>query len=468
MTKRLLGILLAIIALFTISGCHSTSDNPNEMSERRKLFEEDFAFESLKGTETEVSVLYINSVNTGGPGYPDVTLPQSKESLMSSGSGVEGVSQYFFTKSLYNYNVKNNNIRIRYDDWSWADTLTQKLTAAFNSGVIPDVIIGETQVPTYAKNGLLEPFPEELAAWVRANIIPAAYQAMEYDGKIYGCAIQPSLTTLIWNKTLLRTAGVDEKYIDRAPATWEEFIEVCKTVKAAGRGKYYPGGLYCGDDLGGYLRSGAFLYSNGGGYMSENGAPAFDTQANRETLEYFRSVASYSTRGMLSTTENSVYSSFNTGKLAYVIDGSWRIKQSIDLGIDVGYGTLPTQDGSASTNVIMGAVYYCIPKAATHKSEGFKVIESMLTDEIQYVLGKYDYIPIVSKNVGVREDYIAAAPNQAKIFTYLQNDKNISLPSFNKNNSSIYAKMGEAIKKSVTTTEDIKTLLATAQSEAEK
>lgn len=467
--KKLLVLILATAMALCAVGCNrnnkdSGSDGPTG---REQFFEDDFEFEKLDGKETEVQILYTNSVNVGGAGYPDVTLPIAKESLIASGVGVEGISQYFFTKSLYNYNVKNNHIRIRYEDWSWADALTQKLTAAFNSGVIPDIVIGETQVPTYARNGLLEPFPDDLAALVREKIINTAYKAMEYNGKIYGVAIQPSITTLVWNKQILRNSGVDEKYIENAPATWAEFLEICGQIRTAGRGKFYPGGLYCGDDLGGYMRSGAFLYANGGGYMNGDGSPAFDTQANKEVLEYFRDVAAYSTKGMLSTTEVSVYNAFNSGKLAYIIDGSWRIKQSTDLGLDVGYGSLPTKDGGDGANVILGACYYCVPTAANHKAEAFKVIESMLTDEIQMKLGEYDYTTIVSKAVGNSEEYKAVAPTQSRIFELLQRDNNYSLPEFSKNSSSVYAAMGEAIKKSVTTTDSIEDLLRAAQSSAE-
>jgi multiple sugar transport system substrate-binding protein len=70
-------------------------------------------------------------------------------------------------------------------NWGWAEQLTQKQMNAFLAGTGPDVLVGETQMPGFAFNGYLLPFPDALAAKVRSEVIPGAYGPMEVDGKIY-------------------------------------------------------------------------------------------------------------------------------------------------------------------------------------------------------------------------------------------------------------------------------------------
>jgi raffinose/stachyose/melibiose transport system substrate-binding protein len=59
-----------------------------------------------------------------------------------------------------------------------------------------------------------------------------------WDGKLYGIPIDStSLVGVFYNKTVFANAG-----IDKAPATWEEFLEVCDKIKASGVTPLYYAG----------------------------------------------------------------------------------------------------------------------------------------------------------------------------------------------------------------------------------
>jgi len=90
----------------------------------------------------------------------------------------------YLYQQIINEKMKEKNIVLKTEDWGWGEPLIQKQTAGFLAKNIPDIIVGETQMPGFAQQGLLEPFPDDMADYIRENIAPAAWKPMEYDGKI--------------------------------------------------------------------------------------------------------------------------------------------------------------------------------------------------------------------------------------------------------------------------------------------
>ena len=459
--KKLIALLSLLVVLALLCGCGGP---PQEADDRvTQWLENDFELVQPTGNETEIQILFDSGINPDS-GYPEDFLPEAKEALERNGTGANGVMQYYVTKAIHNYNIEENNVHLNYLNWGWGDSLTQKLSTAFVSQMGPSIIVGESQMPGYAKDGLLTPFPDELAQWCRDNLVPAAYKAMEFDGKIYGVTPYPSVPMLFWNKAVLRNAGIEEKYIEQAPATWDEFLAVAKALREKG---YSGGGLYCGDDLGGYLRSYPFILMNGGDVL-DGDQVVLDSEQNAKTLEYFRDVAAYSRVGILSSSEEALYKQFNMGRVGYIIDGSWRYENSIAGGIeDIGYGRLPSPTGESDVNVVIGANYYAVPNYATNKDLAFKVIQSFLVEDVQRQIGRFNLRPVVNKTVGESKEFEEESPVQVYAYEYLQSDSLHSLPTFSKNNLNCWQQFGKAIKLSVTTTDDIATLLAESQQEIE-
>lgn len=455
-------VFFSLLALLVFSvGCGGPTQSADERV--KQWLENDFELVQPTGEETEIQILFDSGINPDS-GYPESFLPKAKEALERNGTGANGVMQYFVTKTIHNFNIENNNVHLNYLNWGWGDSLTQKLSTAFVSQMGPSIIVGESQMPGYAQDGLLTPFPDDLAQWCRENLVPAAYKAMEFNGKIYGVTPYPSVPMLFWNKTVLRNAGVDEKYIEKAPATWDEFLAVAKVLRDKG---YSGGGLYCGDDLGGYLRSYPFILMNGGDVL-DGDTVVLNSEKNVQTLEYFRKVAAYSRVGILSSSEEALYKQFNMGRVGYIIDGSWRYENSIAGGIEnIGYGRLPSPTGNSDINVVMGANYYSVPNYATNKDLAFKVIQSFLSKEVQWQIGRFNLRPVVNKEVGESEDFKQESPVQVYAYDYLKSDSLHSLPTFAKSNLACWQQFGKAIKLSVTTTDDITDLLTNSQQEIE-
>lgn len=458
--KKLLTLALAAVLAFGLFACGTTNDSSSVD------FDDGTPIEDLRGNERVVRILCDDSLNIGA-GYSDVVLKNRSAILSKSDSGDVGKTSYRFTKAVHNYNVVNNGIRLNYLDWGWDYELTQKLTNAFMSGgkgESPEVILGESQMIGYMEQGLLKPFPDELAAFVREKMLPATYKALEKDGRIYGVAANPSCLQLIYNKAVLRACGVSETVIENGVSTWDEFISVCQTVKANGKGRYYAGGIYSGSSTGGYMRIAPFMIQAGGGYTDADGKPYFDSEGNVRALEMLRQIGACNpTGGLSSSSEATMINQFTRGRYAFMVDGSWRVKMSNETGLDVGYCKLPSPDGETDVTLAVGLGYLAVPNYVSDPTDAFAVIKSYISDEAQSVLADADLRPVARLDIGSAEDYKDRAPTQYEAFNILKNSQLYILPSFGTNEAKIWQAFGEALVKTTTTNESILSLLTAAQ-----
>ncbi|WP_058304496.1 sugar ABC transporter substrate-binding protein [Gorillibacterium timonense] len=425
---------------------------------------------AASGAPVTITVLSEGSTNIGSGNLADLFAPKEEE-LKGKGISVEytpGKSfavdafGYLFNKSMYNQ-LQAKNISVNYEDWGWADNLIQKETAAFLAQNVPDLIVGETQMPGFAQQGLLEPFPDDLANEIRDKVVEASWKPMEYNGKIYGLAAQPGVSSLFWNKKLVKEAGIDP---DKAPASWEELLDNIKKVTAAGKGKYYGGGVYAGANAGGYLRFGPLLVINGGGFATD-GQPAFNTAQNVETVQFLRDLnANFPPGVMVATSEGTFFDAWYKGQLAYNIDGPWGAQQSRDKGIDVGMAPIPLSPNGKAGNITIGAAFYSVPKDAKNKEAAFEYIKTMFSKEIQQIVADSNNRSPVLKEVADSADYKAQHPEMYN--HYLAMSGNVQgLPTFAKDNSKAWQTFGDAVVKSIMTKGDIQAILDDAQKKAE-
>jgi len=434
----------------------------------------DFEMVALDGDESRVTIVRDGGLNVDA-GLAEIMIPKKSATIGAEYAKSPSVAlPYLFTKALHNYNVTNNNISLEYLDWGWGESLMQKSEAAFKAGSGVDILIGESQMPGYAKRGELQPFPDDLAEYVRATMHPVSYKAMEIDGKIYGVAANPATCVLIWNKSVLRLANVDEKYIDQAPATWEEFLSVCEKVYNAGMSgiRYGAGGMYAGNNYGGYLRMAPFVGQAGGQFVDADGNLTFANENNVSALEFLRNVSRYNMDAtLIPVNEDTLYSQFSRSKLAYLIDGSWRISMMKESGMDVGYGALPSPTGAENSNIAIGAAYLSVPAyvSSARAENAFKVIRSHLTKEVQEILMYHGIRPVSNLEIAESEQYAQVNPIQSDVYSLMDKAQIITLPSFRQDASKIWNAWGEAVEKSADRTyygTSVTALLQEAQKKA--
>jgi multiple sugar transport system substrate-binding protein len=349
-------------------------------------------------------------------------------------------------------------------DWGWAEQLTQKQMNAFLAETGPDVLVGETQMPGFAFNGYLLPFPADLEQKVRDTVVKGAYGPMEVDGQIYGLATYPGVNVLFWNKDILRKAGLDP---DKGPETWSEWLDMCEQITAAGNGDFYGGGTYAGPNFGGSLRVGPFLMMAGGGFVDAQGNAAFDSPGNVEALTFMRELSKNSPPGAAAgASEGGWWDALNQGKIAFVVDGPWRLAAGTALGMDIGYSVLPVPEGRDPANVTIGAAFYGVPTYAENPAAAFAFIESLIDKRVQDLVIVNNNRPPVLKAYENDAEFMDSY--MATFFKALQGDVS-GLPTYKGNqNAKIWDVFHQHMTEAIITNGDIGEILGRAQALAER
>lgn len=421
---------------------------------------------SLATEKTTLTVLSEGAMNLGA-GKLEELLPTAEADCKANPNDSPTNFRYAFNQYLL-AQQEALNISVDYLDWGWAEPLAQKETAAFLAGQGPDIILGETQMPGFAAQGVLEPFPDWLDKEVRASIVPGAWEPMEFGGKIYGVAIQPGVNILCWNRDLLRQSGVDEKIIQDGPKTWDELIAACELVSKAGQDSFYAGGVYAGPNNGGYLRFGPFMQIAGGGFVNEKGEPVFNSEGNVKAFELLRSLSKLNPEGFLvNSSEGAFFDPANKSQVAFAVDGPWRIQLAKDLKMDLGFGPLPTCDGGKPGNVTIGAAFLSVPTYSKNKDAAFKYLWSHLAEDAQRIIAQYQLRPVVNTTVGDQPDYQQANPALYNVYNELKGNV-VGLPTFAKDNTKAWQVLGDAMVKTALSDVPVQDILNEAQAAVEQ
>ena len=156
--------------------------------------------------ETKITVLTEGFIGGAGP-----TIEESLKGLEVDLKNAENEDQRAVAQFKIDYLtalskvLRPQGIVVEIQDWGWAEELIQKEVNAFLAGEGPEVIVGETQMPGFAAKGYLEEFPAEFAQKVRDEVMPGAYLPLTVNDKIYGMAVFPGVSILLWNTTAMFT-----------------------------------------------------------------------------------------------------------------------------------------------------------------------------------------------------------------------------------------------------------------------
>ncbi|MDR9852495.1 extracellular solute-binding protein [Paenibacillus sp. VCA1] len=462
------GISALLIA--ALAGCGGGAGGKSEVSESPPAEKPESKDTTTPAQGTTITVLTEGATNVGTGKLGDLLAPKEKE-LKGKGldtaytPGKQFPADAFglhYQTIMYNL-MKEKNIEVNMQDWGWGEPLIQKQTAGFLAKNMPDIIVGETQMNGFAQQGLLEPFPDDMADEIRKNVADAAWKPMEYNGKIYGLAAQPGVSSLFWNKDLVKQAGLDP---DKAPATWAELADNVKKVTEAGKGKFYGGGVYAGANFGGYLRYGALMMINGGAFAAD-GKPVFNSDANVETVTLLRDLNASNAPGlMVNTNEGTYFDAWYKGQLAYIIDGPWQSQQARDKKIDVGMAPIPMSPNGKAGNITIGAAFHSVPKDSKHKEAAFEYIRAMYSKDVQQLIADSNVRSPILKEIAESDTYKKEHP---ELYTHYQAmGGNVQgLPTFAKDNSKAWQIWGDAVVKALMTKGDVKAILDDAQKRAE-
>ena len=257
----------------------------------------------------------------GGGGDTAEAPPESSEEL--SGSIVmwiyplnDSASAESYQPYVDSFKEKYPNVEVEVVQQPWANR-EEQLTAAISGGNAPDVVYFNPDfVPRFAVEDLLVNLDDLRDDWDSA-FVPAALEAMTYDGSLYSAPILMQASQTFANQKVLDEIGME------GPTTWDEL----RAVGAAAKEKDYYLLEYAGDAT---LNHNYYMYlwQAGGEVLSEDmSTAAFNTAEGLEALEFVKEIVD---NGWAPTEPISVVLPFEQtdlaqGKVAYSLGTNMRL-----------------------------------------------------------------------------------------------------------------------------------------------
>ncbi|MFO7292428.1 MAG: ABC transporter substrate-binding protein [Actinomycetes bacterium] len=254
-----------------------------------------------------------------------------------------------------------------------ANDLTQQLGQGFSGGNPPDIFyMSWDQFQTYAANGYLEPYAEELSN------ADAYYQSLRdtftYDGTFYCAPKDFSTLGLVINTDAWEEAGLTD---DDIPTNWDELAQVAEALTTDSRA-----GLSFGLE---YARIGVFMNQAGGSLVSEDGTTATaDSPENLQALEYVQSlVEAGSLRFPSELGAGWAGEAFGQQTAAMVIEGPWINGALANDYPDVNYRVVELPEGPAGPSTFVFTNCWGIPAGSETRDLAVDLVEFLTSDEQQ-------------------------------------------------------------------------------------
>ena len=245
-----------------------------------------------------------------------------------------------------------------------------KLTTLMASNAVPDVFFTWelSYLQPFVEGGKvadITSYLEEDQEW-KNSFADGTLELLSFDGKNYGIPTQKSLCVMFYNKQIFQENNL------QVPTTYEEFQEVCQTLKDNG---VTPMSV-CGTDA--WIPA-QFVQQIAGGMAGDqlfndicNGKEKWNNEIHVKAAEEVKKMADkgYFQDGYIGMGPEESTDLFTTGKTAMYFQGAWDADKCAksEIGENVGAFVLPPYD-SQYTNISVGSVDTSFAVAETCKNK---------------------------------------------------------------------------------------------------
>ncbi len=277
------------------------------------------------------------------------------------------------------------NIKIEFEFVS-LDNFTNILNAQLQAGEGPDIIEGGGATKLLASAGYLYDLTDQPFI---SNYSDAGLQAYTVDGKIYATPLQSWYEGIFYNKTIFAENGIS------VPKTWDEFIEIHKTLAANGI-KPQTMGAQSWEPM---MKQSIGLVNNE--FYSDPANKNFDAGFNTgesklaegwlpAVTEWYKIIEEGClTEDMLGLSYDQALDEFATGKAAMWECGPWGVGtiQEKNPDLDFGMFPIPGLDADQPGWLIGGpGSSFCINASSEHIAEALQVLDITATEAAQQAL----------------------------------------------------------------------------------
>ena len=387
--KKLLIVLLAL--MFCLVSCSKPAQTQSSVQAAPQT------------TTTAESAASTTSTATNAIENPAATAQSAPAELAPASLkvwySISGTNGQFFESQVKAFLEQNPQITIELTyTGTYADSAT-KISAAKLAGNTPDVIITSASQLYTGEDGnfqietdVLD--PEFNVADIREGILEYA----NYRGHLAAVPFSISTQVIYYNKDLAAKAGLDLEA--NPPKTWDEFLEVAKTIQAT-----CPKGTFGFDTSDAKWLVKSMLYQNGNEIvsMASDGSitPLFAEESGIEVARFWKRLVDE--KVMARNQHDNAENKFQSGKLVFIAATSNRIAQwtkniQFNIGaIEMPYFKEPRVALGGSTATIMTT-------DATKHAASWALLKFLLNTENQtaYALTT-GYLPIRESSLELPE-----------------------------------------------------------------
>lgn len=290
---------------------------------------------------------------------------------------------------------------------------------------LPDVLdVDNPDIANYAQMGILADITGRVNSEIEIDqYYPATLATCQYDGKYYGLPFTSNNLGILYNTDLFAQAG-----IEKFPETWDEFLDTCAQLKAAGIQPFSVSGMQHSDTT---FQMWPFLWTAGVDYTNINSPETI------KVLNFYKTLVDngYLPKDVVQNDANANGSLFVSGRVAMVVDGPWRISAIKNGNPDLNFAVAPIPDGGNGVVTALGGHNFAVTNG-NNVDNAWEFVKFMNRPDI---MAKYseaeNYIPS-RRDVCESTEYFQQDP----IRIFAENEANArQLPTKN------YSKLSEQI-----------------------
>jgi len=237
----------------------------------------------------------------------------------------------YITKLIAQYQSANPGVKIAYEPAADNNTYEDKVLTALASGGGPDIFNeGLSSMYTFAGLGqLAEVTPAVLKAMGYSSLaafkndyIPGIIDKLLYEGKLYSVYREFNIFGLMLNKSAFKRAGLDAA--KDYPRTWGDMLLLAKRLTIWDGDKLVQTAMYLpqwGADWT-FIPMQSLFLQNGASVLGADGKSAITSPASLKTFSYFRSLARAENNAPIKYADD-VWARFALGDVAMYVASTW-------------------------------------------------------------------------------------------------------------------------------------------------
>ena len=396
MRKRLAIILCVVMVGMSFSGCGRQEQAAESGSQTGQ---EQAAAENENAEEQEQRSEGAEEKQEGQTSGEVLTIEFFQQ------KGEEG-PQKGYQAIIDKFNAENPDIVIEMNTVPDAPTV---LTSRISSGDIP-VIFSDFPTQVAFRQKVANGYIQDLTGQAFLDNVEASSLelAKQEDGGYYALSYSRSFMGVYYNRDIFEENNLE------IPATWDEFIAVCDTLKAAG---ITPMGLHGKDPgrVGHTFQCTLNAWAPNGVEIIEK-AVAGETkiEGNEEFINAFekmKTLFSYANDDALALSDIQCYENFANGQYAMCITGSYARGTIESLNADLNIGIFPMPNDTVETTKCVAGIdaAICVSAKATdeEKAAAYRFLEYLAQPENAQLFYDSDGAPSCIKGVVNNDEGIA-------------------------------------------------------------